>query len=59
MRSLLLLVAPALFAASVYMILGRIIALVNGEDLALVPRRWLTKVFVTGDILSFCLQGAG
>ncbi|KAL2012765.1 hypothetical protein VTN00DRAFT_290 [Thermoascus crustaceus] len=59
MQSLLLLVAPALFAASVYMILGRIILLVGGEELALVPRRWLTKVFVMGDVLSFCLQGAG
>ncbi|KAH8805274.1 RTA1 like protein [Xylogone sp. PMI_703] len=59
MQTLLLLVAPALFAASIYMILGRIIILVDGEAHSLIKKKWLTKFFVSGDILSFVLQGAG
>jgi len=58
-QSLLLLVAPALFAATIYMQLGRIIILVQGESRALVRKKWLTKIFVTGDVLSFMLQGGG
>lgn len=58
-QSLLLLVAPALFAATIYMELGRIISLVNGESHCLVRKKWLTKIFVFGDILSFFLQGGG
>ncbi|KAL2065261.1 hypothetical protein VTL71DRAFT_2930 [Oculimacula yallundae] len=59
MQTLLLLIAPALFAASIYMVLGRIIELVNGEEHAIIKRRWLTKLFVCGDVLSFTLQMAG
>ncbi|CAI6331005.1 unnamed protein product [Periconia digitata] len=58
-QSLLTLVAPALFAASIYIILGRIIILVDGERYSLVRQKWLTKTFVVGDILSFLVQGAG
>ncbi|KAF2869819.1 RTA1 like protein-domain-containing protein [Massariosphaeria phaeospora] len=59
MQSLLLLLAPALFAASIYMILGRIIALTDGEQYSLIRRTWLTKLFVAGDVLSFLMQGGG
>lgn len=59
MQTLLILVAPALFAASIYMVLGRIILLVDGEELSLIRKKWLTKIFVTGDVLSFVMQGAG
>jgi uncharacterized membrane protein YraQ (UPF0718 family) len=59
MQSLLILLAPALFAASIYIILGRIILLVDGERYSPVRQKWLTKVFVTGDVFSFLLQGAG
>lgn len=58
-QTLFLLLAPALLAASVYMFLGRIILVLKAENLALLKRKWLTKVFVTGDVLSFMLQGAG
>lgn len=58
-QTLLLLVAPALFAATIYMALGRIITVVDGEGRALIPKKWLTKIFVAGDVLSFLLQGAG
>lgn len=59
MQSLLILIAPALFAVSIYIILGRIILLVDGERYSLVRQKWLTKFFVAGDVLSFMLQGAG
>ena len=58
-QTLCLLLAPALFAASIYMALGRIILLVNGESHSPVRRTWLTKVFVAGDVLSFFTQSAG
>ncbi|KAH7104947.1 RTA1 like protein-domain-containing protein [Auriculariales sp. MPI-PUGE-AT-0066] len=58
-QSLFLLVAPALFAASIYMELKRIIIVAQGEQLSPIPFRWLTKLFVGGDILSFLLQGGG
>lgn len=58
-QSVFLLVAPALFAASIYMILGRIILLTDGESHAIIKRRWLTKFFVFGDVFSFLLQSSG
>ncbi|RYN17532.1 hypothetical protein AA0112_g12025 [Alternaria arborescens] len=58
-QTILLLVAPALFAASIYMMLGRIILVTDGELHSLLPKRWLTKLFVTGDVISFLMQGAG
>ncbi|EWG51700.1 hypothetical protein FVEG_16839 [Fusarium verticillioides 7600] len=59
LQAILILVAPALFAASIYMILGRIIISLGAQHLSLIPVRWLTKAFVCGDILSFSLQAAG
>ena len=58
-QSLMLLLAPALFAASVYMILGRIIRLLNAGSASLIRPSWLTKIFVTGDVLSFFIQSGG
>ncbi|KAI0024849.1 RTA1 like protein-domain-containing protein [Xylariomycetidae sp. FL0641] len=58
-QSILILVAPALFAASIYMILGRIIRLVEAEHHSIIPLRWLTKIFVTSDVISFFMQGGG
>lgn len=57
-QTLLLLIAPALFAASIYMILGRIIRLVDGTHHSVIPIRWLTKIFVLMDVISFVMQGA-
>ncbi|KAF4205762.1 hypothetical protein CNMCM8980_003812 [Aspergillus fumigatiaffinis] len=58
-QTLLLLLAPALFAASIYMMLGRIVVLLDAEQLCLFKKKWLTKFFVCGDILSFTVQAAG
>ncbi|PYI09287.1 RTA1 domain protein [Aspergillus sclerotiicarbonarius CBS 121057] len=59
MQAILILLAPPLYAATIYMTLGRLIAYLDAESLSLVPVRWLTKIFVTGDVLSFLMQGAG
>lgn len=59
LQTLLILVAPALFAASIYMVLGRLIRLVRAESYSSIRPSWLTKIFVGGDILSFIVQLAG
>lgn len=58
-QSLLLLLAPALFAASIYMVLGRIVLLTDAERHSLIRAKWLTKLFVLGDVLSFLTQSSG
>ncbi|WPG98394.1 RTA1 domain protein [Acrodontium crateriforme] len=58
-QALFLLVAPALFAASIYMELGRIVLMVDGERALFIRRTWMTKIFVFGDVFSFFLQGSG
>jgi hypothetical protein len=59
MQTLFVLLAPTLFAASVYMVLGRIILTTEAEHLSFIRKRWLTKIFVMGDILSFLVQSGG
>jgi hypothetical protein len=59
LQSVCLLVAPALFAASIYMVLGRIIVAVDGEKYSFIKKRWLTKIFVTFDVISFLVLAAG
>lgn len=58
-QSLTLLLGPALLAASIYMVLGRLIRFLEAEHLALIRTKWLTKLFVLGDVISFVTQGAG
>jgi hypothetical protein len=41
------------------MLLGRIILVTDGESHSLIRKRWLTKIFVIGDVISFLMQGAG
>ncbi|KZL78149.1 RTA1 domain-containing protein [Colletotrichum tofieldiae] len=55
-ETLFVLLAPALLAASIYMVLGRIIRLLDAGHMSLVPPKWLTKLFVGGDVLSFVTQ---
>ncbi|KAI1807410.1 RTA1-domain-containing protein [Daldinia bambusicola] len=58
-QSILILIGPTFMAASIYMILGRIIELTGGDSFAPIPRRWLTKLFVSGDIVSLLFQSSG
>ncbi len=41
------------------MILKRIVYATHAQDLSLVPAKWLTKIFVGGDVACFVIQAAG
>jgi hypothetical protein len=58
-QTLLLLIAPAFIAATVYMCLGEIIKSLGAGQYSLIPLKYLTKLFVMGDVSSFLLQAAG
>ena len=58
-QAILLLVSPAFFASSIYMCLGRIVHMLDGQKHLFIRRTWLTKIFVAGDVLSFLMQGGG
>ncbi|KAK5740508.1 hypothetical protein LTR17_004545 [Elasticomyces elasticus] len=58
-QTLMTLIAPAFLAASIYMELGRIVIMINGEKVLFIRRAWLTKIFVGGDVLSFLMQASG
>lgn len=58
----LVVLAPVLVAAGDYIIFGKLLEQILGGPRARalgVPARWVTVIFITGDILSFILQGAG
>ena len=59
LQSSFLLLAPVLFAASLYMTLGRVIRAVDGRALSPIKLRWLTRIFVAGDVISFIIQVSG
>ncbi|KAF3930455.1 hypothetical protein ABW20_dc0107157 [Dactylellina cionopaga] len=59
----LVVLAPVLTAAALYIILGRLLERVlpggaKAKALGL-PARWITWIFVTSDIISFAMQGLG
>jgi hypothetical protein len=58
---MLILCAPPLVAATVYMVLGRIMRSFGAEHLSSMRVKWLTFVFVMNDVICFCTQlgGAG
>ncbi|PYH93809.1 hypothetical protein BO71DRAFT_450502 [Aspergillus ellipticus CBS 707.79] len=57
LANIFILLGPTLFAASIYMTLGRLIRRVKGEHLSPIRVSRLTKTFVWGDVLSFLVQG--
>ncbi|UPK92601.1 hypothetical protein LCI18_003536 [Fusarium solani-melongenae] len=58
-QNTLILLAPVFFVASIYMALGRLIRMTNAERHSIISLKWLTKIFVTGDVLSLLVQGGG
>lgn len=58
-NAVLVLVAPALFAASMYMDLRKIVRLTEGHKLLPISAKLLTPTFVIGDLICFILQFAG
>ncbi|KAL3458274.1 RTA1 like protein [Aspergillus heterothallicus] len=59
LQALLILLAPPLYAAAIYMVLGRLIRFLGAEGLSLIRVSWMTKIFVTGDVIAFLAQAAG
>ncbi|KAJ3535711.1 hypothetical protein NM208_g7026 [Fusarium decemcellulare] len=59
LQSALLLLAPILFAASLYMTLARVVRAVKGAPFSIIAPRWLTRIFVFGDVFSFIVQSSG
>jgi len=51
-----ILLPPAFFAASIYMILARVIRAVDGDHMSIIKPRIVTRIFVTGDVLSIGIQ---
>ncbi|KAH6719059.1 putative RTA1 domain protein [Leptodontidium sp. MPI-SDFR-AT-0119] len=58
-QQMFILLPPVIFAASIYMVLGRIIVAVHGEEYSPIRPSRLTKTFLIGDIVSFYIQGGG
>ncbi|KAJ5640163.1 RTA1 like protein [Penicillium longicatenatum] len=58
-QAVFILLAPALFAASIYMILARIIRSVHAEKHSILPLNWVTKTFVLSDVVTFLVQAGG
>ncbi|KAL1898894.1 hypothetical protein Sste5346_003305 [Sporothrix stenoceras] len=58
-QNLCLLLPPALFSASIYMVLKRTILAVRGSHYSIIPVKWLTRLFVIGDVFTFWVQGGG
>ncbi|CDO96626.1 unnamed protein product [Kluyveromyces dobzhanskii CBS 2104] len=59
LQSVLLLVAPAFYAATIYMIFGQLLHYLECPDISIVPARWSTTIFVAGDVVSFFVQAGG
>jgi hypothetical protein len=58
-QAVFILLGPALFAASVYMVLARIIRSIHAEKYSILPLNWVTKTFVLSDIVTFLVQAGG
>ncbi|KAF7550940.1 hypothetical protein G7Z17_g5377 [Cylindrodendrum hubeiense] len=52
-----ILLAPVFYAASIYMVLSRLVVSVNGERCSIVRPSRMTKIFLAGDLLSLSVQG--
>lgn len=58
-QSLFILLPPILFAASIYMTLSRLLVYIEGDFVSPIKVKYVTKLFVFGDVLSFLLVSSG
>lgn len=58
-QSLFIILPPSLYAATIYMIFGRLVLFVNAAEASIIRPTRVTKIFVTGDVLAFLLQAGG
>jgi len=56
---LLILAAPPMLAATAYMNFGRMIRNLKADACSLISPRWLTKLFILGDVICLASQLAG
>ncbi|KAF2271971.1 RTA1-domain-containing protein [Westerdykella ornata] len=59
LQSVFPLLAPILFAASLYMVYARVVRSLHAEFLSIVPSRWTTIIFVGGDWFCLNVQSSG
>ncbi|KAF7887860.1 uncharacterized protein EAF01_011014 [Botrytis porri] len=59
LQSLFIILPPSLYAATIYMIYGRIVLFVNAPSASLISPKKVTKLFVGGDVISFLMQAGG
>lgn len=53
--SIIMIFLASLYAVSIYMTLGQLIVHRDAKILSSVPVKWLTAIFVTGDIIAFLM----
>jgi hypothetical protein len=58
-QSLFIILPPSLYAATIYMIYGRLVVFVNAPEASVIHPKRVTKIFVCGDVLAFFLQAGG
>ncbi|KAF7859690.1 hypothetical protein EAF04_008769 [Stromatinia cepivora] len=58
-QSLLIILPPSLYAATIYMIYGRIAFFVNAPGASIIRPARVTKIFVVGDVVAFLMQAGG
>lgn len=58
-QSLCIILPPSLYAATIYMIFGRLVVFVDSPEASLIRPTRVTKIFVCGDVLAFLMQAAG
>ncbi|EOA83029.1 uncharacterized protein SETTUDRAFT_67890, partial [Exserohilum turcica Et28A] len=59
LQSLFIILPPSLYAATIYMIYGRLVLFTNAPEASIIRPTRVTKVFVTGDVLAFLMQAGG
>ncbi|KAK1148198.1 hypothetical protein N8T08_010843 [Aspergillus melleus] len=58
-QSVCLLLPPSLYAATIYMIYGRIVLYAQSPGLSVIAPGKVTKIFVVGDFFAFLFQASG
>ncbi|OGE49254.1 hypothetical protein PENARI_c022G12050 [Penicillium arizonense] len=58
-QNVCILLPPSLYAATIYMIYGRIVIYAGDPKLSIVSPLKVTKIFVIGDVLAFLTQASG
>jgi hypothetical protein len=58
-QNVCILLPPSLYAATIYMIYGRIVLFAGASYLSIISPQIVTKIFVTGDVIAFLTQASG